>query len=743
MLSDWVGVDLASRGVWAPDDLVVVASRLRRFGGGSEGVGPATAPSPVVEALAWWERAREDEGAGRREWRGTAWALQRAATLALRRQVAELSPLGLDEEVDQRPFSNDPEALMRAARAGYPRWSRRSREEIRRRLATGVGADAPRHCLDPRALLAAHMAHCRRCRPGRDWEEHLEGLAEDCYGYDLVDLVAGGVDLRRLAHGRPDEPLPDVWVRPLTRPRDLFPPSRDLAVVQAEVERFHSGLRVLRAVPAAELSGPDREVRVYGRLFAVRKEVVRYARAGGTTGDEADGDDIGEVDEGSWVEMERKEKVRVCWNARPVMNKGFARVAFQYPDVSFSFSAAQEGSWLWSADVSDFYCGIAIDRESRRLCSVAMPARGRYQAYEYTGLAFGLSQAPLIACLVSGELGRAAGADQWYIDDVVGAEQSRAAAASRMADLLEWVGRLGFCAKPAKVSFPAQEVRALGWQVTTAARLELALPETKWVALRAGLGELQAAWVLGTGEVDIDTVRRVAGQADHVSQVLLPRLRGTARAWLRFAHGDAAWREEALARLHEWLAVEAPVRRSWQGRVWGRSRWDVWTDGSDEGVGGWVARDGGVEELAWSVALVGDEWKGSSSALREMVGLAVAVDCLGGGWRGWADPDLVVWHADALAALCIFDSGSSMCPITAAWVRRVRAATHGGEVVWLPHFVPRERNVRADELSRPSALTLPSGSVRSACRRGRVEWSGAIEWCESPAEDGRGGDGRA
>jgi Reverse transcriptase (RNA-dependent DNA polymerase) len=735
----WVGEELAGKVVWGPEELERVArmleTRAAGLAGGDVDGGPGLGSmNSLREALG---RAATGgplgmEGGG--TVRTTAWAIQRAASLNLRAQVRAA---GEGEAAarwsDDRPLSDDPEELVAAMRASYRRWVVRDPIEWTRAMEGDGGAAEQKRPLRVMGLLEAHLHHCGFCRepPLPTEGARCLGVRRSCYAFALLDLFAGGCDLRLLAHGDEREELPAAWTRPTTSPSELMPPRRDRTAVADEVRRFREELGILQPVAMGGAQGR----RVFSRLFAVRKEVAEYEWAGEE-----------EEEGGSWVEMARKTKVRACLNARPVLNKGLAHAGFQYPDLAHTLADLAPGSWLYAIDISDFYCSIPLRPECRYLCSVALPVGAEgFRVMEYGALPFGVSEAPALACLVSGEIGRACEGQSFFIDDAVGVAGSEVGAARRLATTLRWVGRVGLFVKPHKVSFPARQVRALGWVIDTTNGVDVSLPSDKWSTIGAELERL-GRQLAGEAPSDVDLARTVAGRVDHVAQVLRPDLKGTPRAWLRVVRDGlgSEWLPEARERLELWRAVVrgGPVRRSWQWRELQREPIHLFTDASDTGFGGWVRWQGQARAM-WSVAWENGEEGAAASALREAWGLEEAVRQVMG-WRRRVEGEgveVVYVHADATAALCAWDNGSSTSAALAALVRRVRGMTHGsgaegggGGLSFVPHFIPRELNGIADALSRPEevgesaevpgVMRSQAGGVRRGQRRGgRTVWS--------------------
>ncbi len=715
-----MGQELADRAIWGPAEVADAARRIRSW---TEGQGDATAPRLTppnrrAEALDdWLEALVSGVGVGVRA--VVDWAVEQAGRRRLRRQLQDLA---LEPAVcDLRPTSDRPDELLPCLRRAYRRWEPATNADLGRRIEEGLDSRAPTFALNLRGLLAEHVKVCRRCtrwRSTASGHEVAAALDDACPARAVADLWAGGVDWRRLARGAPGEALPEVFTRPTTRVRDLLPTKGDSEAVNREVHRFDRELGTLRPEEARDPAGP----RVISRLFVVHKAVISYAWLPDGDGDGGEG----------WAEVARKDKPRMCLNARPVCNKGFAHASFVYPDVAQCLEHLTPGGWLWTLDLADFYTSLPVHPEARRLCTTASRPwnDARFRIYHYTGVAFGLAEAPALASTVSAIMREAAGADAVYIDDAVGAAESEVDGARQLARMMEVVAAAGLRLKPAKITWPGREVRLLGWLVQiTADEVRLSLPQDKWAQAASEVRALARAWRAGRA-VDVDLVRSVAGRVDHIAQVLQPHLRGTPRAWIRVASDGAwgneehLWGREAAVRLTLWeTALRADPSRSWRSRRCGAVVWRLFCDASDEGAGAWAQ---GVEVPAWAVRF--DEASGApamalraaSSTLRELVAIRIAAEALAGvagHLPTWGPDTILVVTSDSASALFCLSRGSSTCPDATAQVRRILQALMRPEAPrWVPNHVPRERNARADALSHPPSL---QARLRDVCRDGQ------------------------
>jgi hypothetical protein len=748
-------------GVVAGPELVAWGKELTQGEARTRGAPPAEVGREVER----WVRRRLQGGSG-----GLATTRQNLAAAGrrvLRCQLTELAAgepkVGSEEEAG-RPRADDPEGMVREMRRAYRAWQPRSREEVLEAVRGGLPAGAPRAAADPQGIIRVHLWHCERCGVrGPDEaaslgeEDLLRALAAECYVWGMLDLLAGGVDLRRMAWRDERGRYAEAWRRPVTRPSLLLPPP--LPEVREQVATEIRRLVDMGAMRAVDEAGPEREQRhrVYSRVFVVEQPRRRFEWKAGELGDLGAED---AADAGGWRLVEDSIKRRMVLNAKPHLNPGFEHVRFSYPLLSEFLEGLEPGGWVGTADLADYFCSLTLEPGSRALCSVAWERRrgGRFATAEYTSMPFGVRESPAVACLVSGEMRAASGARATYVDDTVVTAGDEVGARGALGRVLMAAGTMGLAVKAEKVTLPTKAAKLLGVLVeVTEEAVRLALPSDKWASVLLELEAVIGLWEGARRGAPVEQeplevrVRSLAGRLEHAAQVVAPELRGTARPLLRtvraaeWGREDGVWGREAWARLVAWTAVgrRTGPTRLWRSRRFEAQGGELWTDASEDGVGAWVACDGYA--AAFSVA-VGSGDRDASSALRELVAVRVAAEW----WRArqrrrgrWTGNEVVVWRSDATAALGAWLRGSSTCPRATSEVRRLLSVTEAEEEpVWVGAHVPREMNGLADLLSRPGEVgpqvEVPVCRQPTRVERGRIRtWSGEVEWdAERDADDG-------
>ena len=382
-------------------------------------------------------------------------------------------------------------------------------------------------------------------------------------------------------------------------------------------------------------------------------------------------------------------------------------------------------------DLSKAYYSVNMHRESWPYLGFRLGSR----LVVGTVLLFGVGVAPWVFHRITRTITTLAGVLKVrvlsYLDDFLwfareGEEGIVAAFAKWVLEVLGW--KLN-----AKCDFePSFEKKFLGLLINTE-RFVFVTPPRKMEDIQTRILSCIREQRL-SGSVGLSVLETLVGKVTAL-ELAVPGV----RAWTRGLYkviGKARFRQETVPLTEE--AVEellflGPHLRAWATKGWfirsSRDTFlDVYTDAGEFGLGGWAVLPDG-ERVEFSTMYQDARIVGKSSCFRELFGVARVAEAFVEHLRGRK----VRFVMDAAAAVRNMCNQGGKVPelieLYKAWVQF--CITHRIEAYFV--WVPREENVKADELSKKITLNVQLSQTALTClHQSRVFSSAQLELLRTP-----------
>lgn len=156
--------------------------------------------------------------------------------------------------------------------------------------------------------------------------------------------------------------------------------------------------------------------------------------------------------------------IRVCGDYKVTVNKAVKLDSYPIPKLDDLFSSLAGGSIFSKLDMSQAYCQLELDEESKAY-TVINTHRGLFR---YNRLCFGISSAPGIFQRVVEQLLRGVTGVLCYLDDILITGSNEAEHRARLLEVLTILNNAGFKLRLDKCSFRTPEVSYLGYKIDSA-----------------------------------------------------------------------------------------------------------------------------------------------------------------------------------------------------------------------------------------------------------------------------------
>ena len=375
------------------------------------------------------------------------------------------------------------------------------------------------------------------------------------------------------------------------------------------------------------------------------------------------------------------------------LNKHLQEFTFNMETLHRRRSGFRRGDWMFSIDLESGYFHLPIRPEDRTL--LGFEWRGRW--YVFCVLPFGLSSAPFAFTKLMKQL-----ANHWrrkgvrllvYLDDWCFMERSPEAASSLVTAITADMEAAGLLINREKSALePSQRIRLLGFWVNSKEGT-FRIPEERKEKIMQQLREAE------TGKrMKVRELASLAGRIMSCFLALGPVTRIFTREMYACVELRSGWRDSV-----ELTPGARREMRFWRDTL---SRWDgeaIWptklvrprvlhVDASDSGWGGWQE---GLQHFDACEYFTPEE-AAESSTVREMLGLERLLRLLRPEeLRG----QQVLVYTDNQGVASIIRHGSPVPRLNEIAARIFMFCAEHGTFLRV-RWVPREENVRADELSK-------------------------------------------
>jgi hypothetical protein len=379
------------------------------------------------------------------------------------------------------------------------------------------------------------------------------------------------------------------------------------------------------------------------------------------------------------------------------LNEHLAEFTFTMETLSRRRHGFERNDWMFNLDLQSGYFHVPVREEDQKY--LGFQWGGQY--YVFCVLPFGLSSAPLAFTKVMKQL-----ANHWrrqgirllvYLDDWCFMHQSREEAAALLHKILFEMDAAGLLINKEKsVLIPAQRVKLLGFWIDSVEG-SFRIPHERKAKILEHVEELSQGRSTGA--------RRLASTAGRImscSLALGPATRIFTRDMYQCIESRNTWRGEVrlTAGVREEAALWMRVLEAWDGAAIRPTEIQtpivLRVDASDSGWGGWRE---GPQQLEAHELFTEDE-AATSSTHREMLGLERLLKVEEAD-RCRANDQLkdTLVFTDSFNTHLICDHGSSK-PDLNEIAKRVFLFCVERSIRLEVRWVPREENIRADELSK-------------------------------------------